>query len=55
MNTLHIALNRFGLGARPDEFAATEPTAWLLAQFDQFEVLPATWREVPRSLELVQA
>jgi uncharacterized protein (DUF1800 family) len=55
MNTLHIALNRFGLGARPDEPAATDPPAWLLAQLDRFEVLPASWREVPRSLELVQA
>ena len=55
MNTLHIALNRFGLGARPDESAATDPTTWLLAQLDRFEVRPASWREVPRSPELVQA
>jgi uncharacterized protein (DUF1800 family) len=55
MNTLHIALNRFGLGARPDESSAIDPPAWLLAQLDRFEVRPASWREVPRSPELVQA
>jgi len=54
MNTLHIALNRFGLGARPDESVPTELPDGLLAQLDRFEVLSPSWLDVPRSLELVQ-
>jgi uncharacterized protein (DUF1800 family) len=36
-----IALNRFGLGARPDEVTPTEPQRWLIEQFPRFEVRPA--------------
>jgi uncharacterized protein (DUF1800 family) len=32
-----IALNRFGIGARPDESPPDNPKAWLLGQFDRFE------------------
>jgi len=41
MSPAAIALNRFGLGARPDDAAPTNPQAWLIAQFDRFDVRPA--------------
>jgi uncharacterized protein (DUF1800 family) len=42
-----IALNRFGLGARPDEIAPANPKRWLLEQFDTFEPQPATFAALP--------
>lgn len=54
MNSASIALSRFGLGARPDQPAVTQPVDWLLGQFEQFEALSPSWRAVPRSVELVQ-
>ncbi|ARP80140.1 hypothetical protein CAL12_04395 [Bordetella genomosp. 8] len=45
-----IALNRFGLGARPDEPAPADPKAWLLAQFDDYDPRPAVWQAQPSSL-----
>ena len=36
-----IALNRFGLGARPDEPAPADPRRWLVDQFARFDVRPA--------------
>ena len=36
-----IALNRFGLGARPDDAAPGDPKRWLTDQFGRFEVRPA--------------
>lgn len=36
-----IAVNRFGLGARPDEPLPTDPRRWLLAQMDRFDPRPA--------------
>lgn len=41
-----IARNRFGLGARPDEPALPDPRRWLLAQFEVYEPLPASWQSV---------
>ncbi|WCM29538.1 DUF1800 domain-containing protein [Sphingomonas sp. QA11] len=35
-----IALNRFGLGARPDEAVPGDPRKWLLGQFDAFDPKP---------------
>jgi len=32
-----IALNRFGLGARPGDAPGSDPADWLLAQFDSYE------------------
>ncbi len=49
MTTESIALNRFGLGARPDDRPPGDPRRWLLAQFDSFDPLPAPWRALPRS------
>lgn len=35
-----IALNRFGLGARPGHAPGSDPARWLLAQFGSYEVRP---------------
>ena len=35
-----IALNRFGLGARPDEAPPADPRRWLTDQFARFDVRP---------------
>ncbi|MBU1361631.1 MAG: DUF1800 domain-containing protein [Gammaproteobacteria bacterium] len=40
MSAAAIALNRFGLGARPDEPPPDDPRRWLLAQFDRFSATP---------------
>jgi uncharacterized protein (DUF1800 family) len=49
-----IALNRFGLGARPDDAAPEDPQRWLLAQFDRYEALPAPWQALPRTPALLE-
>lgn len=38
-----IALNRFGLGARPDDVAPDAPKRWLTSQFDHFDIRPAAF------------
>jgi uncharacterized protein (DUF1800 family) len=48
-----IALNRFGLGARPDEAPPADPQRWLLSQFDKYDTLPAAWKSVTRTPALV--
>jgi uncharacterized protein (DUF1800 family) len=48
-----LALNRFGLGARPDDAPPADPQRWLLAQFDAYEPLPAPWKSVARTPALV--
>lgn len=55
MSASAIALNRFGLGARPDEPAPADPQRWLLSQFDRYEALPAPWQPLPRTPALVEA
>lgn len=35
-----IALNRFGLGARPGDAPGADPARWLLAQLDRYEARP---------------
>jgi len=55
MSASAIALNRFGLGARPDEPAPADPPRWLLSQLDAYQPLPAPWQALPRSSALVQA
>jgi len=51
-NAAAIALNRFGLGARPDDTPPAAPKAWLLAQFDQYQPLPTAWAGQPSSVAL---
>ncbi|MBX9797077.1 MAG: DUF1800 domain-containing protein [Sphingomonas sp.] len=47
-----IALNRFGLGARPDQPVPDNPKAWLLDQFARFEAKPAAIAAVPGRTEV---
>jgi uncharacterized protein (DUF1800 family) len=42
-----IALNRFGLGARPDESIPDNPKAWLKHQIEAFDPKPAAIAAVP--------
>ncbi|MEE4454710.1 DUF1800 domain-containing protein [Novosphingobium resinovorum] len=45
--TIAIALNRFGLGARPDQSLPRDPKAWLLDQLDNYEARPPAWAALP--------
>ena len=54
MSASAIALNRFGLGARPDEPAPTDPQRWLLWQLDRYDALPEPWKPLPRTPALVE-
>ena len=51
-----IALDRFGLGARPDDSARHEvgddPRQWLLRQFDRFDPSPAIIAQQPSAAEM---
>jgi uncharacterized protein (DUF1800 family) len=49
-----IALNRFGLGARPDDEAPPEPQPFLKAQFDKYTPAPAGFAQLPDAGILVQ-
>ena len=42
-----IALNRFGLGARPGDQPPTDPKKYLLQQFDRFQPRPQALAQVP--------
>lgn len=53
--TAAIALNRFGLGARPDEPLPADPRAWLLDQFERYEARPPAWSGQPGSAAIVAA
>ena len=48
-----VALNRLGLGARPDEPLPTDPKGWLLAQFERYVALPPAWGQEPSSASQV--
>lgn len=49
MNATAIVLNRFGLGARPDEAVPEQPLPWLLGQFERYQPLPAAWANQSRT------
>ncbi|MDH7971383.1 DUF1800 domain-containing protein [Sphingomonas sp. AR_OL41] len=49
-----IAMNRFGLGARPDEPAPDNPSAWLLDQFARFDPRPTAIAAAPDSRAVSQ-
>ena len=55
MTPASIALNRFGLGARPDEESPADPQRWLVGQFDRYAALPSPWLPLTRTPALVQA
>jgi uncharacterized protein (DUF1800 family) len=48
-----IALNRFGLGARPGDDPGENPKRWLVAQFDKYEAVPAAIAALPASGKVV--
>jgi uncharacterized protein (DUF1800 family) len=50
-----IAINRFGLGARPDEPALGHPKKWLTAQFDQYQALPSAWANQPKAADIIKS
>ena len=47
MTAQTIALNRFGIGARPDQPLPADPRRWLLDQCDRFDPRPAAIAAVP--------
>jgi len=47
MSAASIALNRFGLGARPGDRVEGDPKHWLLAQFDAYDPRPAMIAALP--------
>ncbi len=49
-----IALNRFGLGARPDAPAPVDARRWLVAQFDGFEARPGAIAALPPRREIAE-
>lgn len=50
-----IALNRFGLGARPDEKTPANPRAWLTDQFNEFHASTPLFAELPSAAEIGSA
>ena len=54
LSSAAIALNRFGLGARPDENPPADPKAWLKSQLDRFEVRPAAFAALSNPAELLR-
>jgi uncharacterized protein (DUF1800 family) len=50
-----IALNRFGLGATPNDPAPADPKGWLAGQFDRFDPLPAPYVALPDAGVMVKA
>ena len=48
-----IALNRFGLGTRPDDPIPSDPKSWLLGQLNQFNPRPAAIAAVPSRADVI--
>jgi len=48
-----IALNRFGLGGRPDDQPPSDPKRWLLQQLNRFEPRPQALAEVPPRAQVI--
>lgn len=55
MHAPSIALNRFGLGARPGDPLPNDPQRWLLSQLATYEAQPPGWRSATRTPALVNA
>ena len=53
MQATTIALNRFGLGARPNDQPPADPKRWLLQQLDRFEPRPQALAQVPARANVV--
>jgi len=54
MDAAAIALNRFGLGGRPDQAVPSDPRRWLLDQTRFFEARPLALTGIPPRAELVE-
>jgi len=52
MSLAAIALNRFGLGARPGDASPADPSSWLLGQFGHFEPRPAVVTSLPDAMAM---
>lgn len=50
-----IALNRFGLGAKPSEAPPADARHWLTAQFDRFDARPAAFAALPDAGAMVKS
>ncbi len=50
-----IALNRFGLGASPQDAPPADPRRWLTGQFDRFNPLPQGYAALPDAGVMVKA
>jgi uncharacterized protein (DUF1800 family) len=48
-----IALNRFGLGGRPEDQPPSDPKHWLLQQLDRFEPRPQALAQLPARAQVV--
>lgn len=55
MSTAAIALNRFGLGARPDDRAPDDAKRWLTDQFDRYDPRPPVLAAAPTAGQAAQA
>lgn len=53
MQSMTIALNRFGLGVRPDNQIPADPKRWLLGQFDRYEPRPSALAQLPTRPQVV--
>lgn len=51
--TQAIALNRFGLGARPDDAVGSDPRGWVLDQLGRFDPAPAPLSSQPTRADLI--
>ncbi|MDD1452576.1 hypothetical protein NHF48_019260 [Sphingomonas sp. H160509] len=47
MSASSIALNRFGLGARPGDAIVGDPAKWVMAQCERFEAQPSVIASAP--------
>jgi uncharacterized protein (DUF1800 family) len=54
MQASTIALNRFGLGARPERQPPADPKRWLLQQLERFEPRPQALAQVPTRTAVVE-
>jgi uncharacterized protein (DUF1800 family) len=52
INPAAVALNRFGLGARPDDAGPADPKRWLFDQLDHYDPAPAAWASQPALADL---
>ncbi len=54
MSDTVVALNRFGLGARPGEAPPADPRGWLVAQFERYQPRPAMLAYAPTAMQAAQ-